>query len=160
MVWKIKGPFKGHILFSQKNEFSVWYPEISVSHGGASYKIWLNSDQWFLRRSQLKKFFTFGPFLPPWGTPRGHGHFFSPKLRFPSLGDSSYQIWLKSDKVDFFANFSAPWWGRFSTNFFFIRKLCRPCLEDHIYEIWSQSDCWFMRRRFFKIYPILPLFTP
>jgi len=40
-----------------------------------------------------------------------------------------------------------------------MRKLYKPCPKDAVCQISEYSDCQFMRRRFFKVHQILPLFA-
>jgi len=39
-------------------------------------------------------------------------------------------------------------------------KLYKPCPKDAVYQISEYLECQFMRRRFFKIHQILPIFAP
>ena len=85
------------------------------------------------------------------------------KFRFPSAftTGSTYQIWLKSDKIEIFADFSAPWWGYFSTNCFSFTNFVVLALRIIHIKYEANLTGWFMRRRFFKIYQIYPfLETP
>jgi len=53
-----------------------------------------------------------------------------------------------------------PLVGPFLADFIFMHKLYKPCPKDAVGEISHYLDHQFMRRRFFKIHQILPLFTP
>jgi len=39
-----------------------------------------------------------------------------------------------------------------------MHKLYKPCPKNVVCQISEYLDCWHMRRRFFKIHQILPLF--
>jgi len=41
-----------------------------------------------------------------------------------------------------------------------MRKLYKPCPKDAVCQISEYLGCQFTRRRFFKIYQILPIFAP
>jgi len=107
------------------------------------------------------------------------GHFcadfiFMCKVYKPCLKDAAYEFLLYLDywfmrRRAFNAfpyitlcKMKHPLVGPFLGDFIFIFmcKFYKPCPKDALYQISDYLDCQFMRRRFFKIHKILPLFTP
>jgi len=59
-----------------------------------------------------------------------------------------------------YVKWNAPLWGHFWAEFIFMCKLYKPCPKDAVPQISEYLECQFMRRRFYKIDQILPLFAP